>query len=76
MSNSWLCPSWANSVSSAYQVEWQAVIGEYYDEEDEIDEKVQHVCNKLQVKNIDTLQQQQQDLRCTIWQDRASQSAE
>ena len=36
-------------------MEGQAIVGEDNDEEDQIDQQVQHVCHKLQVEDIDSL---------------------
>ena len=39
----------------SHQVEGQAIIGEDDDKEDDVDQQVQHVCDQLQVEDIDAL---------------------
>ena len=41
--------------TTAHQVEWQAVVGKGNGEEHQVDEQVEQICEKLQVKDVDAL---------------------
>lgn len=47
----------------AYQMEWKPVVGEDNDKEDQVDTQVQHVCQELEIKHIDSLQSNIADIR-------------
>ena len=43
--------------SRTYQVQWEAVVGEHDDEEDDVHQEVQHVGHQLQVEHVHALQE-------------------